>query len=101
MLEIIAVKSSKTRNILLENSYGWAAIVFMPMFDCKNFLKNTVPSEMWRIDRRNLWMYRQVSHLWAGVSHLFRQEAKYLMIYCGQMARAEAMGSTALKNFTL
>ena len=45
--------------------------------------------------------YRQVSHLWAGVSHLFRQEVKYLMIYCGQMVRAEAMGSTGLKNFTL
>ena len=45
--------------------------------------------------------YRQVSHLWAGVSHLFRQEVKYLLIYFGQIARAEAMGSTAFQKFTL
>ena len=48
-----------------------------------------------RIDMND---YRQVSHLWAGVSHLFMQEVKYLLIYCGQMVRAEAMGSTAFKN---
>ena len=38
-------KKSKTRNVLLENSYGLAATVFMPTFDWKFFFKNMVPSE--------------------------------------------------------